>query len=595
MQNIRDEVKNILVETGKWTGAISDNVIQMHFQEAAIRVAQKGIMESGEQIDSTADKLSRMNAQWENFKVALGQLIAGPAGNALDTLSSFLKTIARDIRGAEGLKELSREFKILKDTFGTQDQELEKLIPRYEQLKSRTNLSRQEQDELNKVVKRIAEIIPSSVSAVDDYGKALDINLVSVQNYLKAQRELLKITERDNFTKVATAIRDNREQLKTNNEEFEKFNKELDELIKKDPEEVFRSISVPAFGTTGADKVIETVGQRIKQVREEISNLGVDSKTAGVEFDSLVFALSNFVDLAEITPEKLVAQVGALDDELKITDQTAQLLINRFKELSKITPDRTKPSDPDPDPNALKREKALAEFKRRIALELAVVTAETELKAEEEKLAGERDAKIRHLAGILEIEKAHLLTISELKKTLANENNAELEQIDKIHQDKLAVLREETFTKAQEKIKQQLEEFFEFEQEIIEANQAEIEQSFLAIGSIIESTATNLATGLADAATRGSEDWKNFFNDLKKQIVSFLASQAVKALLNFVASALTGGAAGNLFGSVLPGLGQILGFQSGGVIKGSPQGHIVRVGENNTDEVIIPISKLRAP
>ncbi len=94
---------------------------------------------------------------------------------------------------------------------------------------------------------------------------------------------------------------------------------------------------------------------------------------------------------------------------------------------------------------------------------------------------------------------------------------------------------------------------------------AEQERLALEVGAIIENAFVNLADSLVDSATTGSEAWANFFEDLKRQIVSFLASQAVKAFLKFIAGAIFPGGSG-LFGGVLGGLfGGIGGlFKSGG-------------------------------
>jgi hypothetical protein len=73
------------------------------------------------------------------------------------------------------------------------------------------------------------------------------------------------------------------------------------------------------------------------------------------------------------------------------------------------------------------------------------------------------------------------------------------------------------------------------------------------IGGIIEGAFTNLADGLVDGATKGSEAWGNFFEDLKRQITRFLVSQIVRTFLNFFFSAVGLPGAGSFFGATIFG------------------------------------------
>ncbi len=89
----------------------------------------------------------------------------------------------------------------------------------------------------------------------------------------------------------------------------------------------------------------------------------------------------------------------------------------------------------------------------------------------------------------------------------------------------------------------------------------EQERLALEVGGIIENAFVNLATSLADSATKGSQAWADFFSDLKRQIISFLVSKAVASFLNFIAGAFFPGG-GSLFGAGLGILSSI--FKGGG-------------------------------
>lgn len=110
MDQIRKEIKNILVETGKWNGVISDNVIQLNFQEAAIRVAKKSIKEGADFTETATTQLQKMNAQWENLKVLLGQISAGPLANVLEVLNSGLESLNEQISKQGQLDKLNAQL-----------------------------------------------------------------------------------------------------------------------------------------------------------------------------------------------------------------------------------------------------------------------------------------------------------------------------------------------------------------------------------------------------------------------------------------------------------------------------------------------------
>lgn len=111
MDQIRKEVKNILVETGKWNGVISDNILQLNFQEAAIRVAQGSIKDGAKFTDNAATSLQKMNAQWENLKVLIGEISSGPLASVLEILNNGLQKVNEQISKQGQLDKLQKHLK----------------------------------------------------------------------------------------------------------------------------------------------------------------------------------------------------------------------------------------------------------------------------------------------------------------------------------------------------------------------------------------------------------------------------------------------------------------------------------------------------
>jgi tape measure domain-containing protein len=64
------------------------------------------------------------------------------------------------------------------------------LLTRYDELKTKTNLSATEQKELQTTINELSGIVPAAATGFDQYGNALDINKGKVLAYTQAQREL---------------------------------------------------------------------------------------------------------------------------------------------------------------------------------------------------------------------------------------------------------------------------------------------------------------------------------------------------------------------------------------------------------------------
>lgn len=90
-------------------------------------------------------------------------------------------------------KKLSDEFESQEAKSSNLTKKLEPLMKRYDELKTKTNLNKAEQDELKNVIGKIAAIVPSAISQVDKYGKALDINKSVVIKYTEAQQAMARV------------------------------------------------------------------------------------------------------------------------------------------------------------------------------------------------------------------------------------------------------------------------------------------------------------------------------------------------------------------------------------------------------------------
>lgn len=67
------------------------------------------------------------------------------------------------------------------------------MIARYEELTGKASLNKDEQDELNTIIEKIAKTIPTAISEFDKYGKALGINTGKAKEFIEQQQNMLAI------------------------------------------------------------------------------------------------------------------------------------------------------------------------------------------------------------------------------------------------------------------------------------------------------------------------------------------------------------------------------------------------------------------
>lgn len=95
------------------------------------------------------------------------------------------------------------------------DKNLLPLLDEYDKLKSKTSLTKEEQDRLKKVISKIGGIVPTAITAFDDYGNALDISTGKAKDFIETQKILLSY-------KNAEVIEEQTDKLSNLNKELEK-------------------------------------------------------------------------------------------------------------------------------------------------------------------------------------------------------------------------------------------------------------------------------------------------------------------------------------------------------------------------------------
>ncbi|AII50391.1 hypothetical protein N008_00135 [Hymenobacter sp. APR13] len=86
----------------------------------------------------------------------------------------------------------ANEFKLQREQLNGVNAAAESLLKQYEALKSKTNKTKEEQAELNKVMERLNETVPGAADSWDSYGNILTINSARVRAFTEDNKALLK-------------------------------------------------------------------------------------------------------------------------------------------------------------------------------------------------------------------------------------------------------------------------------------------------------------------------------------------------------------------------------------------------------------------
>lgn len=139
--------------------------------------------------------------------------LEGKTSNFNDTLEAFYNNLGK--RFEESFKKviswatrmvgkMSEVVEPLEDSYKKQfnevvrlESEMPGLINKYNELKSKTSLSVEEHQELNKIMNIIADNIPGVVSKWGEYGDVMDINIEKVDEFITMQKAKLQYMNRE--------------------------------------------------------------------------------------------------------------------------------------------------------------------------------------------------------------------------------------------------------------------------------------------------------------------------------------------------------------------------------------------------------------
>lgn len=164
VQNTDQAIKNYILSLGNMQGIQGAMATQM--EELA------GLESNlGDQMDAIYNKIGKKLEP-------LIKSFMGFLGNSMGKLSSWLDSSTESFD-----KQYDKVFDL--------EEKVPQLTQRYNELKSKTSLSKDEQNELNRLMKELSRIMPGAISGWDEYGNILSINTDKIDEYVASQKRLL--------------------------------------------------------------------------------------------------------------------------------------------------------------------------------------------------------------------------------------------------------------------------------------------------------------------------------------------------------------------------------------------------------------------
>jgi len=327
-------------------------------------------LETSKLTDSSNEYLKAKKLEIEaNEAMNLVWLKLTGTGSSLNQFYSKLKLGVAQLLG--GQKDLTTQFEDQADKVINLNKELVPLTEEYDELKSKSELSKNEQNRLKTVISEIATITPTAITAFDEYGNALDISSDKARDFIDTQQALLKFRNKEAIEEQTDALADYRREIDELNAQLSRTDK--DGNVIKSVQTYRGSESQKLSG----DEIAERQARLAELQQLEAGALESVNQLSGDYLDKYI---KRQQDQTKATLEETKKRADALGLEYSddVTEEVLSAMILKYQRLANASKeDREK---------ELNRQKSAEESKAK-----AFEVAETQLNAIITKLRKQRE------------------------------------------------------------------------------------------------------------------------------------------------------------------------------------------------------------
>jgi TP901 family phage tail tape measure protein len=368
------------------------------------------------QLDTLSGKMTILGSAWEGFVLSLEDgngAMASVMKNTVEFATNILSFLADTRTAAQKTTDAWREQK---ETVQSLEKEMNPLIDRHDELQNKSELSKDEQEELEAIIAKVADTIPFAITGFDEYGKAMGISSDKAREFVELQQAMLSVKNKEAIKEQEIALSDLNKQIEATIKALNKRNQQGD-LIK----------TVLGTGQMASSKEVKLTTEEIQNLQQTLNNLQFSKKgTEGI-----------LNELRGIKNE--ISEVANAEEETqkKITEIDKQEIEKRKKAWDKLQADKKKALESFYNSlNSLRDEQ----------WERSLDDQARELVQADKKFEAAR----ANAQKVLEIEGLSQKERTALEKQLA----AELQQINELHQIEIGIINKKHIDKrAEEELK----------------------------------------------------------------------------------------------------------------------------------------------
>lgn len=191
----------VMAKLGANTGMLDEKV----------KLASKSLGSTSSIMSEFATKNDNLAGKLEKLTKLLSSAFTNSAFN--DVLEGMVDGLSKLFGVTDEVRELTAAFEEQQGQVQKLATETEPMLHRYEELKTKTKLSKDEQKEMDDILQQLANTIPQAVTEWDKYGKAVDLNTRAGEAWVRQQKDMLKVQNADQIEKLTEVIAKQKHQI----------------------------------------------------------------------------------------------------------------------------------------------------------------------------------------------------------------------------------------------------------------------------------------------------------------------------------------------------------------------------------------------
>lgn len=228
--------------------------------------------------------LTQLSNTFNGLEENIGAFIVTLTGPFISGLADVVGALSDLIApSATATDEFEQQLDAIIELEGT----IDPLLDRYTELSEKTTLTTAEHEELNSIIAKLGQEIPTAATAFDAYGKAIGISANEVERYLEGQRLILKEKNADAIEEQTEQLTEAQENLTEANEKLAGSYEGINERYQRTNGVLEKVITTYSQGGSIIQSAIRVSGEELRELTEQQAKSQAQIANANTELDKL--------------------------------------------------------------------------------------------------------------------------------------------------------------------------------------------------------------------------------------------------------------------------------------------------------------------